>query len=97
MGAGTGRARNDPLRVRAVYASALQSLRAGTHRSGYAGIRRGADAGADSATAVYRQMVDEAAELAQNQKSRVDPMHHERIDQLLDTYARSQRPVAAST
>ena len=41
-----------------------------------------------SATAVYRQMVDEAAELAQNQKSRVDPMHHERIDQLLDTYAR---------
>ena len=33
-------------------------------------------------------MVDEAAELAQNQKSRVDPMHHERIDQLLDTYAR---------
>ena len=41
-----------------------------------------------SATAAYRQMVDEAAELAQNQKSRVDPMHHERIDQLLDTYAR---------
>lgn len=41
-----------------------------------------------SATATYRQMVDEAAELAQNQKSRVDPMHHERIDQLLDTYAR---------
>ena len=41
-----------------------------------------------SATAAYRQMVDEAAELAQQQKSRVDPMHHERIDQLLDTYAR---------
>ena len=41
-----------------------------------------------SATAAYRQMVDQAAELAQNQKSRVDPMHHERIDQLLDTYAR---------
>jgi len=41
-----------------------------------------------SATAAYRQMVDEAAELAQNQKSRVDPMHHERIDLLLDTYAR---------
>ena len=33
-------------------------------------------------------MVDQAAELAQQQKSRVDPMHHERIDQLLDTYAR---------
>ncbi len=41
-----------------------------------------------SATAAYRQMVDQAAELAQNQKNRVDPMHHERIDQLLDTYAR---------
>ena len=41
-----------------------------------------------SATAAYRQMVDQAAELAQKQKSRVDPMHHERIDQLLDTYAR---------
>lgn len=41
-----------------------------------------------SATAAYRQMVDQAAELAQQQKSRVDPMHHERIDQLLDTYAR---------
>ena len=41
-----------------------------------------------SATAQYRQMVDQAAELAQQQKSRVDPMHHERIDQLLDTYAR---------
>lgn len=41
-----------------------------------------------SATAAYRQMVDQAAEIAQQQKSRVDPMHHERIDQLLDTYAR---------
>ena len=41
-----------------------------------------------SATAAYRRMVDQAAELAQQQKSRVDPMHHERIDQLLDTYAR---------
>ena len=41
-----------------------------------------------SATAAYRQMVDQAAELAQQQKSRVDPMHHERIDQLLDTYVR---------
>ena len=41
-----------------------------------------------SATAAYRQMVDQATELAQKQKSRIDPMHHERIDQLLDTYAR---------
>lgn len=41
-----------------------------------------------SATASYRQMVDQAAELAQQQKSHVDPMHHERIDQLLHTYAR---------
>ena len=41
-----------------------------------------------SATAEYRRMVDHAAELAQEQKGRVDPMYHERIDTLLDTYAR---------
>ena len=41
-----------------------------------------------SATSAYRQMVDKAAELAQQQKKRVDSMHYERIDQLLDTYAR---------
>lgn len=33
-------------------------------------------------------MVDEAVQLAERQKSRVDPMHHEKIDRLLDTYAR---------
>ena len=33
-------------------------------------------------------MVDQAAELAQRQKERVDPMYHEKIDALLDTYAR---------
>ncbi len=41
-----------------------------------------------SATAEYRQYVDEAAELAARQKKRVDPMYHEKIDSLLDTYAR---------
>jgi len=41
-----------------------------------------------SATAEYRQMVDEAAELAQRQKQRVDPMYHEKIDHLLETYSR---------
>lgn len=41
-----------------------------------------------SATALYRRMVDEAAEIAEKQKKRVDPMHHERIDYLLDLYAR---------
>lgn len=41
-----------------------------------------------SATAEYRRMVDHAAELAQEQKGSVDPMYHERIDTLLDTYAR---------
>lgn len=46
------------------------------------------DYAAGSATAEYRQMVDEAAELAQRQKERVDPMYHEKIDALLDTYAR---------
>lgn len=41
-----------------------------------------------SATAEYRRSVDEAAALAEQQKRKVDPIHHERIDQLLDTYAR---------
>lgn len=41
-----------------------------------------------SATAEYRCCVDEAAALAQRQKSCVDPMYHEKIDRLLDTYAR---------
>ena len=41
-----------------------------------------------SATAEYRRMVDHAAELAQEQKGRVDPMYHDKIDTLLDTYAR---------
>ena len=41
-----------------------------------------------SATAEYRNYVDNAFEIAQAQKKRVDPMHHEKIDSLLDTYAR---------
>ena len=41
-----------------------------------------------SATAEYRHYVDEAFALAQEQKRRVDPMYHEKIDSLLDTYAR---------
>ena len=41
-----------------------------------------------SATASYRAAVDAAAQLAEDQKSKVDPMYHEKIDSLLDTYAR---------
>ena len=41
-----------------------------------------------SATAEYRQYVDEAVAIAERQKKRVDPMYHEKIDSLLDTYAR---------
>ena len=41
-----------------------------------------------SATAEYRHYVDEAIQLAERQKKRVDPMYHEKIDSLLDTYAR---------
>ena len=41
-----------------------------------------------SATAEYRSMVDKAVEIAQRQKKRVDLEFHEKIDQLLDTYAR---------
>jgi len=41
-----------------------------------------------SATEEYERMVDKAAEIAEEQKKRVDPMYHEKIDSLLDTYAR---------
>lgn len=41
-----------------------------------------------SATAEYRQYVDEAVALAERQKKRVDPQYHEKIDYLLDLYCR---------
>ena len=41
-----------------------------------------------SATAAYREQVDRAAEIAANQKAKVDPMYHDRIDLLLDLYAK---------
>lgn len=41
-----------------------------------------------SATAEYRSCVDKAVALAEAQKKRVDPMYHDKIDSLLDTYAR---------
>lgn len=41
-----------------------------------------------SATTSYRVMVDEAAVIAARQKDRVDPMYHDKIDGLLDRYAR---------
>ena len=41
-----------------------------------------------SATAAYRKYVDDAAEIAERQKKRVDPEHHAKIDYLLDLYAR---------
>ncbi|SHN87959.1 YodL domain-containing protein [Desulfitobacterium chlororespirans] len=41
-----------------------------------------------SATTEYRQYVDEATNIAEEQKRQVDPAHHERIDRLLDTYSR---------
>lgn len=43
---------------------------------------------AGSATAEYRTMVDRAAEIAETQKKKVDPMYHEKIDRLLDSYSR---------
>lgn len=33
-------------------------------------------------------MVDKAVEIAERQKKSVDPMYHEKIDSLVDTYAR---------
>ena len=41
-----------------------------------------------SATAEYKHYVDEAVKIAERQKARTDPMYHEKIDSLLDTYAR---------
>ena len=41
-----------------------------------------------SATARYRAAVDQAAQIAEKQKKLVDPMYHEKIDRLLDAYAR---------
>ena len=41
-----------------------------------------------SATAGYRAMVDEAYALAEKQKAQIDPMYHDRIDALVDRYAR---------
>ena len=41
-----------------------------------------------SATAEYRALVDHAYALGEEQKNRVDSMYHEKIDGLLDRYAR---------
>jgi len=39
-----------------------------------------------SKTSEYRSMVDAAKEIAEKQKKRVDPMHHDKIDRLLARY-----------
>jgi len=39
-----------------------------------------------SKTAEYRAMVDAAKELADRQKQRADPMHHDKIDRLFNSY-----------
>lgn len=41
-----------------------------------------------SATASYRAAVDEAAALAEAQKTKVSPYYHDKLDNLLDRYAR---------
>lgn len=41
-----------------------------------------------TATDRYRRMVDEATQIAERQKKCTDPMYHDKIDSLLDTYAR---------
>ena len=43
---------------------------------------------AGEATAAYRAEVDAAVQLAEEQKQKVEPMYHEKIDRLLDLYAR---------
>jgi hypothetical protein len=42
----------------------------------------------NSATIEYQKMVDAARELGEWQKGRVDPMYHDKIDALVDRYAR---------
>ena len=41
-----------------------------------------------SLTAEYKNMVDQAVEIAEQQKKRVDQIHHDKIDYLVDLYAR---------
>ena len=41
-----------------------------------------------SATAEYRAAVDQAAELVERQKKAVSPFYHDKLDALLDRYAR---------
>lgn len=41
-----------------------------------------------SATATYRSEVDKAVKIAEAQKAKTDPMYHDKIDSLLDAYAR---------
>lgn len=41
-----------------------------------------------TATAQYRSQVDKAVEIAEAQKAKTDPMYHDKIDSLLDAYAR---------
>ena len=41
-----------------------------------------------SATAEYNRSIEEARQIAERQKARVDAIHHAKIDRLLDTYAR---------
>jgi hypothetical protein len=43
---------------------------------------------AGSATAEYRSSADEAAALAEKQKQRTDPMYHDKIDRLLESYTK---------
>ena len=46
------------------------------------------DYSAGSATTSYRRQVDKAVKIAEHQKERVEPEYHEKIDALVDLYAR---------
>lgn len=47
-----------------------------------------------SATAAYRAEVDKAAALAEKQKAKVDPMHHDKLDGLLEAIMVTKKPPA---
>ena len=78
----TGTEPTEPTTTATYYPISEEAARHAKEANSYSDYRPG------SATAEYRQSVDSAVEVAARQKARVDPMYHEKIDRLLDTYAR---------
>ena len=78
----TAQAPDEPTTTVTYYPISESAARRAKEANSFSDYRQG------SATAEYRQYVDEAVKIAERQKSRVDPSLHGKIDGLLDTYAR---------